>query len=131
MGKWYTIKVRGILGPDLEDSKEIRILNRTVRWTSEGIEYEADDKHAKTIVAGLNLGEDSKGSDIPLPKDFDAVEGDLELDVCQSKDYRSLAMVVNYLALDRPDMQFAAGVLGRTAAKPTDRSWLSRSAGPF
>ena len=57
MGKWYTIKVRGILGPDLEDLKEIRILNRTVRWTSEGIEYEADDKHAKTIVAGLNLGE--------------------------------------------------------------------------
>ena len=43
----------------------------------------------------------------------------------QSKKYRRLAMVINYLALDRPDLQFAAGVLGRTAAKPTERSWAN------
>ena len=40
---------------------------------------------------------------------------------------------MNYLALDRVDLQFAAGVLGRTAANPTARSWsgLKRVAGYF
>ena len=125
MGKWYVIKLRGVLGPDSEDMKEIRILNRMVRWKSEGIEYEADDKHAKVIVEGLNLCDDSKGSDLPLPKEYEAMEGDLELDTMQAREYRRLAMVFNYLALDRPDLQFAAGVLGRTAAKPTERSWAN------
>ena len=69
MGKWYAIKLRGILGPNPKDLKEIRILNRVVRWTSEGIEYEADDKHVNVILAELNLCEDSEGSDLPLPKE--------------------------------------------------------------
>ena len=30
---------------------------------------------------------------------------------------------MNYLALDRSDLQFAASVLGRTMARPTQRSW--------
>ena len=119
------IKLRGIFGPNPEDLKEIRILNRVVRWTNKDIECEADDKHAKAIIAELNLCDDSKGSDLPLPKEYEAMEGDLDLDVVQSKEYRRLAMVVNYLALDRPDLQFAAGVLGRTAAKPTERSWAN------
>ncbi len=41
----------------------------------------------------------------------------------QAKKYRSLVATVNYLALDWPDLQFAAGVLGRTASRPTTRSW--------
>ena len=125
MRKWYAIKMRGILGPDSGDMKEMRILNRMVRWTKECVEYEADDKHARAIVAELNLGQDSKGSDLPLPKEYEAMEGDVELDAAQSKDYRRLAMIINYLALDRPDLQFTAGVLGRTAARPTERSWAN------
>ena len=123
MGRWYDIKMRGILGPDPTDMKEIRILNRMVRWGGEVIEYEADDKHVKTIVADLNLDADSKGSDLPLPREYDAMEDDVELDEGLAKEYRRLAATVNYLALDRPDLQFTAGVLGRTAARPTERSW--------
>ena len=37
--KHVEIKVRGILGPDTEDAHEMRILNRIVRWTAEGLEY--------------------------------------------------------------------------------------------
>ena len=33
--------------------------------------------------------------------------------------FRSLAAVVNYMALDRPDLQFAASVLGRYMSRPT------------
>ena len=98
------------MGLDSTDLKEIRILNRTVRWTKAGIEC---------------LGDDSKGSDIPLPKEYEAAEGDAELDELQAKEYRRIAMVVNYLALDQPDVQFASGVLGRTAVKPTERSWAN------
>ena len=60
--------------------KEIRILNRLVRWTKDGIEYEADDKHVTTVVKGLGLPEDSKGVDVTLPPEYGAEEGGQELD---------------------------------------------------
>ena len=46
---WFEIKVRGVLGLDAEDDKEISILGRIVRWKSWGIEFEADPKHRKKI----------------------------------------------------------------------------------
>ena len=51
MGQWYEIKVRGILGPDTGDDKEITILNRIVKWEKNGdITYRADPKHAEIVV---------------------------------------------------------------------------------
>ena len=78
-----------------------------------------------TVVKGLGLQEDSKGVDVALPTEYGAEEGDQELDPQEAKKYRSLAATVNFLALDRPDLQFTAGVLGRTMAKPTTRSWAN------
>ncbi len=63
--------------------------------------------------------------DVALPAEYDAEEGDLELDQQQAKEYRNLAATVNFLALDRPDLQFTAGVLGRTMARPTTRIWTN------
>ena len=125
MSEWYEIKVRGIVGPDPNDLKEIRILNRALRWTNNGIELEADGKHVKTIIKEMGLQAESKGSEYPLPKDFGAVDGDEALGGEQAHAYRRIAALVNYLALDRMDLQFSAGVLGRTAARPTDRSWTN------
>lgn len=125
MSDWYEVKVRGIVGPDPRDMKEIRILNRTLRWTKNGIELEADGKHVKTIIDEVGLNADSKGSDYPLPKDFGAAESDVALGAQQSEAYRRIAALVNYLATDRVDLQFAAGVLGRSAARPTKRSWTN------
>jgi hypothetical protein len=125
MRAWYLIKLRGIVGPDPGDLKEIRILNRLLRWTTEGVEYEADDKHVQTVIKGVGLEGDSNGTDVALPVDYEAEEGDLELSGQQAKVYRSLAATVNFLALDRPDIQFPAGVLGRTMARPSTRSWAN------
>ena len=36
MSDHYTIKVRAILGAGRDDAKEVRILNRYVRWNSDG-----------------------------------------------------------------------------------------------
>ncbi len=53
--KKYELKEGARLGPGKEDDKEARILNRLVRWTAEGIEYEAGPRQAERIVRDLNL----------------------------------------------------------------------------
>ena len=45
----YAIKA-GCWGPDPELSKEIKILNRLIRWCGDKLEYEADSRHAEMII---------------------------------------------------------------------------------
>ncbi len=123
MRKLYSIQMTGKMGLDPEDEKKLRILNRVVRWTEARIEYEADDKHATTIVKELGLQEDSK--DNTLTKEHGAEEGDQELNPKEAAKYRSLAATFHFLALGRPDIQFAAGALGRTMARPTTKGWAN------
>ena len=56
----YTLKVRGRLGPGEQDDKEIRILNRVVQWTEEGIWYEPDPRHAEIIFKELGIRSGSR-----------------------------------------------------------------------
>ncbi len=64
----FEVKVRGTLGLEPEDTKEIRILNRTLRWTTRGLELEADGKHVQTVISETGLEAGLKGSETPLPK---------------------------------------------------------------
>ena len=50
MAEWYDIKIRGIMGRDAGDDKEIRLLYRVVKWESDKLIYEADDKHVTNIL---------------------------------------------------------------------------------
>eukprot|EP00973_Karenia_brevis_P094778 12424142-Karenia_brevis.AAC.1 len=43
------------IGPEKEDEKQVKVLNRTITYTSEGIEYEPDPRHAELIVKELKL----------------------------------------------------------------------------
>ena len=56
MEEWFDIKMRGVLGPEAKDDKEMVILGRLVKWTEEGIEYQADPKHRKLILDNVGLG---------------------------------------------------------------------------
>ena len=56
---WFELKVRGILGPDEKDDKEIVILGRTVRWDPDGIRITADRKHSEAIKKYCGLDENS------------------------------------------------------------------------
>jgi hypothetical protein len=127
MADWYEIKVRAMMGPDPGDDKEVRILNRVIKWERDKITYVADDKHVVRIMDELGFDDDTKGVDMPIKKGHD--EGDFEsdepLDAAEARRYRRLAATINYLAMDRPDLQFTASVLGRTMAKPTERSWAN------
>ena len=53
--------MRGVLGGEQGDDEVVTILNRQLAWRDGKIEYEADEKHAKTIIEELGLDESSKG----------------------------------------------------------------------
>ena len=101
-----------------EEVDEARVLNRIVRITESGWEYEADQRHADLLVQGLGMtnanatktpGEDDRDNHLELLE---------ELDSRDAREFRGLAARANYLALDRPDLQYAAKEACRGMAKP-------------
>ena len=61
MEKWFDIKAHGFLGPDEGGAKDVVILGRLVRYTPEGIEYEADPKHRRLWLEKFGFVEGSRG----------------------------------------------------------------------
>ena len=56
MKKWYDVKVKARLGPEPGDAKEVDILGRRVRWTEQGVEYDADPRRRSIILEQLGFG---------------------------------------------------------------------------
>ena len=50
-------RMYGILSSGKRDVREIEMLGRSLRWTQEGLEYEASDKHRQALLEGLGLSE--------------------------------------------------------------------------
>jgi hypothetical protein len=126
MKQWYEVKIRAVVGPDPGDDKEVRILGRTLVWEKDVLKYEGDDKHVRTILDELGFDENSKGVEVPINKDHDDEDGEVELlDAVQRGRCRRLAATINYMAKDRPDLQFAASVLGRSMSNPSVKSWMN------
>ena len=74
MKKWYEVKVRARLGPDMGDDKEATLLGRTIRWEERGVTCEADSKHRKIVLEALGLEEGSKSLAAPGAKEEDRIE---------------------------------------------------------
>ena len=55
----YELTVGGRLGPGPSDDKEATVLNRVIRWTESGVEYEADPRQVERLLEEMNL--DSEG----------------------------------------------------------------------
>ena len=51
----YELTVGARLGPGKDDDHEDQVLNRVVRWTSAGIEYEADPRQAEKSIQDTQL----------------------------------------------------------------------------
>ena len=54
-----------VLGPAKDQVKEARVLNRTIRWIKEGIEYAVDPRHVEIIfkqMSGYSRGENGCGN---------------------------------------------------------------------
>ena len=131
LAKHFEIKIRGVLGDNKDEVPEIRILNRIIRWTSDGIEYEADQRHAEIIVKEMGLASASSVNSPGVKRT--AIDGVLcgstqqansrELSPEFATKYRQLGARANYLATDRVDIAFAAKEICRDMSKPTEESW--------
>ena len=124
MRTWYTIKMRGLLGPEPHDGKEITVLNRKLVWRDGLITYEADPRIEGNIWEAMGLEEGSKTLDTPIVVEDTRAEEDEELSHDQASKFRSVGALANYLPLDRPDLQVAVSVLCQKVARLTAGSWL-------
>ena len=119
-------KFRGRLGPEKEDDKSIRILNRIVEWTEAGIRYEADQRHAELIVKEMGFKDGSKSVTTPGSKsEREEEDGEEELDMQESTRYRATVARAVYLTQDRTDIGFATKELARRMSKPRVKDWAS------
>ena len=188
----YKLKVQ-TLGEGKECSKEIRVLNKVVRYTATGMELEADPRHAEIVIRDLGLSESKMSKvpgvkeprddkqrledaitkrhrkkmeaygkvirmyqcgDDPLSKDQqdevdklldeardteDHIEDeeepeeqderadqseDAELDAEEARRYRAITARLNYLAVDRVDVQYSVKEAARHMATPRQSSWI-------
>lgn len=105
----YELKRGGRLGPGPQDSKEITVLNRVLRWTDEGLEYEVDPRQCERLLEGLSLDDSCNGVATPglkqLPTQIDTEE---EISAEEQTEFRGLAARSNYVSADRVDIQFAS-----------------------
>ena len=116
----YAIDFKARLGPEKNDQKSVRLLNRVIEWTAEGINIEGDQRHAEIIIKQLGLEEarslSSPGERI---KPQDLTEDDIkELSPTDATIFRAVVARGNYLSIDRSDTRFAIKELARRMAKP-------------
>ena len=124
LAKHYELTKGGRLGPGVEDDHEARILNRIVRWTSKGLEYEADPRQGERLLEDLELTGDVKAAPTPGVKPLQH-QIDTDKSMADQTKYRAIAARGNYLAADRPDMQFAAKEICRFMSSPTELGWTA------
>ena len=148
------------LGPGLLHAKQLRVLNRVLTWQAEGIDYEADQRHAEIIIEAMQVTkavtspgsrDDAKKAgppsttatsttpvptparrpeDLQRPENLQALGEVVEevddgppLPRAEATLYRGLAARANYLAQDRPDIQYSVKEIARRMATPTGRDW--------
>ena len=121
LGKVWTVETRGILarpGSELPGViHKISVLNRLVTWTHEGIEMEADPRHVDLVLEQLGL---EKGVSVttPLVKVKDEDMDKTPLGTAEAALYRSIAMRIGYLPMDRPDLLRTVRELAKGLKEP-------------
>ena len=122
--KLYELKEAARIGPADEDDKEATVLNRVVRWTPQGLEMEADPRQGEKLLRDLRLdGDGVKAAASPgVRATREQLDGDAPLDASKRTPYRAVVARANYLASDRPELQFPAKEVCRWMSSPTDLS---------
>ena len=119
----YECRIGPRLGPGDDDAKEATVLNRVVRWTAEGLELEADPRQGEKLVRECGLDGANSVATPGVRPASDLVRGDTALAREKHTAFRGAAARANYLALDRPDLQFAAKEICRWMSAPTELAW--------
>ena len=92
--------------------------------TENGLEYEADQRHAEILMRDMGIDESSKGVVTPGVSVAEAGQTGEILFGGESL-CRAVAARGNYLGQDRMDMQFAAKETSRFMSKPEEQDWKS------
>ena len=100
------------------EHREVSYLNRTLKWTAEGIEYVHDAKHAEAAQREYGMGE-SKAVTTPGAKAEEQEGDEAPLNETEATSYRRAAATLNYLAQDRPDIAYAVKECARGMSRPT------------
>ena len=108
-----------MLGPDPRDPKEVRVLNRILTWSEEGIKYEADPRYVEIALKELKL-ENAKTVSTSGTREEGRTKtnNEEELSSEEASQYRGPTARLNFLAADRPDIAYAVKELARTMSKP-------------
>ena len=61
----YELREGGRLGPEPDDAKELTVLNRLLRYTPEGFEYEAAPRQAEKLLERYKLDGNCNGAATP------------------------------------------------------------------
>jgi len=130
---WYKAELQKIyeldegarLGPGPLDTKEAKMLNRIIRWTPEGIEYEADPRQSEQLIRDLGMSGCKPVGTPGVKTTSDQLLEDKELAYQRHKPYRGVAARSNYLSADRPDMQHAAKEVCRWMSTPTETALVA------
>ena len=113
-----------ILGSAAGEETEGRVLNRVIRITETGWEYEPDQRHADIIVEAMGM-KDAKGVATPTEdeKVWEEEANDEELDAEKATKFRKVGARANYLAADRPDIMYSVKEICRQMSRPTVGGW--------
>lgn len=116
------------LGPGIGQSAEIRVLNRVLRWTEDGVEYEPDQRAAEIIIRSMGVQESKPLATPGANEDKDVVNIRSKSKVLMGKEateYRALAARLNHLAFDCLDIQHVPKCLSKYMASPCEHDWLA------
>ena len=133
MAKSFELKLRGRLGRDLPG--ELRILNRIVRITDTGLEYEADPRHVELISESLELndckpvstpGVKNHAPDLESVKSDDIPNASLEVQVDDQHD--QIHNLNDFYAAVTSDSSYFEGMTMATRSRSCISSEMSRRA---
>lgn len=112
-----------VIGPGNQQKREVKILNRIIRYTRTGIEYEADARHSELIIKQLGLEQAKPLSSPAIDDEPKAPDENEVLHAEYSTQFKSITMRASYLSHDRSDLQFAVKRLAQNIANPTSKDW--------
>ena len=125
IAKRYECTIQPRIGPGEDDAKEAVVLNRVVRWTARGVEYEADPRQAEKLISECGLVGANTVVTPGLRLSHEEVQKDEPLEAKLHTAFRAAAARANYLAADRIDCQFAAKEICRHMANPSQSAWTA------
>jgi len=117
----YEVKVRGRLGTEEGDLKEIDVLGRTIKVEEWGWSWCADARHREMVFEHFGFDEKSRSLSKSGDREDDKVgeDSDQHMTKAEETSFRGVVARTNYFATDCAPIQFATKEVCQDMAKPT------------